>query len=162
MLRINHLKLLCRGKISDSSSGEALSGASLYIVELKQAKAVAEEDGVYRISLPDLGIYTLQVSHIGYKSQTIRISSSFFQVINIKLEGNATLKEVVVTAKTLNENITRLHMGVEKLDIIQIRQMPAALVKLMLLKQYRCFLAYIRAEKEVQVLLSAGDILIRI
>jgi hypothetical protein len=48
-------------------------------------------------------------------------------VINIKLEGNATLKEVVVTAKTLNENITRLHMGVEKLDIIQIRQMPAFL-----------------------------------
>lgn len=119
-------EIIVQGKISDSSSGEALSGASLYIVELKQG-AVAEEDGVYRISLPDLGIYTLQVSHIGYKSQTIRISSSFFQVINIKLEGNATLKEVVVTAKTLNENITRLHIGVEKLDIIQIRQMPAFL-----------------------------------
>lgn len=119
-------EIIVQGKISDASSGEALSGASLYIVELKQG-AVAEEDGVYRISLPDLGIYTLQVSHIGYKSQTIRISSSFFQVINIKLEGNATLKEVVVTAKTLNENITRLHIGVEKLDIIQIRQMPAFL-----------------------------------
>ena len=119
-------EIIVQGKISDSSSGEALSGASLYIVELKQG-AVAEEDGVYRISLPDLGIYTLQVSHIGYKSQTIRISSSFFQVINIKLEGNATLKEVVVTAKTLNENITRLYIGVEKLDIIQIRQMPAFL-----------------------------------
>ena len=38
-------EIIVQGKISDSSSGEALSGASLYIVELKQG-AVADEDGV--------------------------------------------------------------------------------------------------------------------
>ena len=55
------------GKVTDRKTGEAVTGATVYIPELKTGD-IADNNGVYKIvKLPKTTV-TVQVSFLGYKS----------------------------------------------------------------------------------------------
>jgi outer membrane cobalamin receptor len=117
-------KLIISGSIKDASNGEQLLGATIYIKELKTG-AASNLYGFYSISLQQ-GNYTLVYSYIGYKpiERIIQLKSNM--TINIELDPlQKELKEVVITEKRTNENITRNEMSVAKLDAKTIRKIPA-------------------------------------
>ena len=112
------------GYISDASTGEMLIGATVYITELS-AGGAANVYGYYSIRL-DAGKYQLTYSYVGYESQKLQISLKGDTTLNIKLiPQNLNLNEVVITGESFKEQISRAQMGVARLDIKSIRQIPA-------------------------------------
>ena len=91
------------GFVSDSSSGEALIGANVFLRETGQGMAT-DVNGYYIIQDIVSGNYTLMVSYIGfdmYKQKT-RLSDGESKKVNINLvEQVVQLTEIEVTAEKL-------------------------------------------------------------
>jgi TonB-linked SusC/RagA family outer membrane protein len=86
------------GTVTDQSTGEFLTGASVQIVELQTGGFVGI-DGVYRVTNIPVGSYTVRVSYVGYRtvSNTVNISAGE-NTYNVQMRLDATgLDEVVVT-----------------------------------------------------------------
>jgi TonB-dependent starch-binding outer membrane protein SusC len=82
------------GKVTDEKSGETLIGVSVVV---KGAKVYAQTDanGMFKLTLPGPGSFTLQVSYLGFETKEVPVNSE--SVINIALRENvSSLDEVVV------------------------------------------------------------------
>jgi prefoldin subunit 5 len=80
------------GRVFDSNTNEPLAGASV-IIQGSTIGTIADANGYYSLSLPNSNSL-LQVSSIGYETQTLAVSSV---VMNIALNPDAqTLNDVVV------------------------------------------------------------------
>ncbi len=112
-----------RGTVTDESSGEVLPGATVWVKET-QGGAIANEAGVYTLSLPQ-GNYTLRISYVGYEPKEIKLEANSDTKQDVRLKPNGLLSEVIVSATKKDENVTRINMGLEKLSIKEIKQMPA-------------------------------------
>ena len=96
-----------RGTVKDAITGEPLMGATVKIVELQGAAAVADIDGNYKITLSEGGRYTIEANYIGYEPSVMKeilISGAKEVVLDIALRENSTeLKEVVVRPRVNKE-----------------------------------------------------------
>ncbi|OJJ22166.1 collagen-binding protein [marine bacterium AO1-C] len=114
------------GVVKDKSNGEVLIGATVYIKGLNKG-TVTNEYGFYSLTVPE-GKYQMIFSYIGYKTIPKEIELKANLTLNVELPSeDNSLEEVVVTADAPNENVTKTEMSVEKLDIQQIKSMPAFL-----------------------------------
>ncbi len=114
------------GYLRDSSNGEALIGANVYVPELETGLAT-NVYGFYSLSLPP-GTYTVKFSYLGFESQTREIELQRNTTLNVELvpEG-VQIDEVVVVAEQANRNVTDIEMSVEKLNVATIKMMPQVL-----------------------------------
>lgn len=81
------------GKITDAKSGTPIPGASVRIKSSKKGTTTNAE-GIF--NLPVVNGEVLEITAVGYKTQTVKVSAS--SEYNISLEQNAAeLNEVVVT-----------------------------------------------------------------
>ena len=96
-----------RGTVKDAITGEPLIGATVKIVELENAAAIADIDGKYQINLTKGGRYTIEANYVGYEpsvTKEILISGAKEVVLDITLRENSTeLKEVVVRPRVNKE-----------------------------------------------------------
>ncbi len=121
------------GKIKDAKTGEELIGATVYIKELKTGIAT-NVYGFYSISVA-AGNYNLVYSFIGYQSIEKKIELKSNLNINIELQPTQhTLGEVVISAERKNENIVRDEMSMIKMDSKTIKQIPALLGEVDIIK----------------------------
>jgi hypothetical protein len=117
-------KFTISGTIKDEATGETLIGASLRIIELNTVGTTTNNYGFFSLSAPE-GDYTLQFTYIGYETVSRKVSLHQSQGINITLSANGSLKEVVISAhKPNNDNVASPQMGVEKLNMAQINNVP--------------------------------------
>lgn len=97
-----------RGTVIDAVTGEALIGATVKIVELENAAAVADMDGNFTIKISKGGRYTIETNYIGYEPsimKEIMISGAKEVVLEIALRENSTeLKEVIVKPRVNKES----------------------------------------------------------
>lgn len=115
------------GTIRDNSTGEQLIGASVRIKEFSQLGTATNSYGFYALTAP-AGNYTLQVTYIGYETLEQTISLTKNLDLNIAIRGKGVLQEVVIKAnKPNNDNVARPEMGVEKLNMTQINNVPVLL-----------------------------------
>ncbi|HVV54454.1 MAG TPA: TonB-dependent receptor, partial [Mucilaginibacter sp.] len=120
-------KYTISGTIKDAATGEQLIGATIRIKELPQSGTSTNSYGFYSIYLPE-GEYTLQCSYTGYQTEEQHVSLHQDKRIDISLLLNGTLKEVTISAdRPNNDNIASPQMGVEKLNMTQINQVPVLL-----------------------------------
>ncbi|MGZ3820647.1 MAG: TonB-dependent receptor, partial [Mucilaginibacter sp.] len=120
-------KYTISGTIKDESTGEQLIGATIRIKELPQSGTVTNSYGFYSIYAPE-GDYTLLFTYTGYEPITKQISLHQNTIINLPLPVKNDLKEVVIRADAPNnDNIASPQMGVEKLNMAQINQVPILL-----------------------------------
>lgn len=114
------------GTVKDQTNGETLIGATLLIKDAKgESKGtVTNVYGFYSISLPK-GDYTLTYSFMGYESQQKTVALTQNTTISIELAPvvNA-LSEVVITEQRSNQQITKNEMGMVKMNIQAIKQIP--------------------------------------
>lgn len=127
VLAQNEQKFTISGTISDKATGETFIGATIQLLERPGSGAVSNEYGFYSITAP-AGTYTLQVRYVGYDnfSQKIDLSKTN-QKLDIALTDGTTLGEITIKAEKVNENIERPLMGVEKLDMADIKTLPMLL-----------------------------------
>ncbi len=115
---------LIEGLVFDRESHEPLIGATLYVLEKKRGTAT-DIDGNFAFKLPQ-GTYSLRISYIGYKDKEMRLEVKGDMQLKIALEKDSkTIEDVVVNADRTDVNLTRTEMGVEKMEIQTIREVPA-------------------------------------
>ncbi|CAN5478058.1 carboxypeptidase-like regulatory domain-containing protein [soil metagenome] len=112
------------GYALDSKTGEPIVGASVYVEKLKVG-ALTDQFGYYSISLPK-GQHTLNIQSVGIRDTKRQIMLNGDGKINIELVAQVTtLKNVTMSAQKIN-NIRNAQMGVQKIDIKTIKQVPVA------------------------------------
>src|SRR5882672_1054208 len=85
------------GKIKNAKDSAPIVGATVYISDLKLG-AITDAEGNYVFHNAPGGSYLIEVSHIGYASQTREIRVSNATPENFELvESQMQLKEVIVT-----------------------------------------------------------------
>ena len=119
-------KYTISGTIKDKQSGESLIGAAIKIEE-RNTGTVTNGYGFYAITAP-MGIYTISVNYAGFQPayQKITLDKNIQLVVELQ-PGTADLHEVIVTAGKKNENLSKPLMGVEKLNLQEIDQLPVLL-----------------------------------
>ena len=111
------------GVIRDKEDGEPIVGAQIYVKALNIG-TVTDIYGNYLITLPK-GKHEVLFKYMGKKdiNQTVLLYQD--AVLNMDMEGSLVLlHEVVVTAES-ESNVNNLKTGSVKLDIEEIKQLPA-------------------------------------
>ncbi len=126
-------RISLNGYIKDSLSGESIIGATISIDG--QSKGVASNlYGFYSITL-DKGTYSITVSHVSYLEKSIKIDLYEDKALNFELNSRASaLSDVVVYSKKRDGNVKNAQMGKIDLSMNQIRNIPAFLGEIDLLK----------------------------
>ncbi len=113
------------GYVRDIKTGEAISGAVVY-VDTPAVKTITDQFGYYSITLPR-GRHTLRINSIGMKDTKRQLAVYADGKLTIELEDYiASLKAVTVTTEK-RSNVRSLQMGVEKVNIRTIKQVPSVL-----------------------------------
>jgi iron complex outermembrane recepter protein len=85
------------GKVKNAKDNTGLTGASIYISDLKLG-AYSDADGNYKIQSLPTGTYLVEVSFIGFASQVQRLAISGSTTADFELpESRIQLNEVIVT-----------------------------------------------------------------
>lgn len=121
---VNAQEYTISGTISDKETGETMIGASVVAKVTPIVGTICNAYGYYSLTLPQ-GDYTIEISFIGYKTISTRINLTENKKLNFKLETNSeTIEEVVISAEKKNENIVSDKVGVEKIEIKEIKKIP--------------------------------------
>ena len=117
-------KFTINGTIKDSSNGEILIGATVYILEIKNG-GITNEYGFYSITLPP-ATYTMRVSYIGYAEtfRTIVLDKNIQQSVEL-ISDSEQLEEVVVKAELDQANVQNTEMSTNKLEMKTILKIPS-------------------------------------
>ena len=110
------------GYVRDSKSGEAVVGASIYVTNTKTGVAT-DQFGYFTLSLPK-GRQILSVRGLGMRDtrRQIVLYSDGKLIIEMK-EQVTSLKEVKISAEKV-ANVRNVQLGVNRLDIKSIKQVP--------------------------------------
>jgi len=113
------------GSIKDSKSKEPLIGATA-IIKGTSTGARADLDGNFSILNPGNPPFTLVVSFVGYTSKEIQITK-LNELVDVRLSTNEEiLKEVEIIDTRLTEKQRESPLTVEAMDLLAIKETPAA------------------------------------
>lgn len=112
------------GTIKEQKSGEVLIGASVRLLEIPKSGTLSNAYGFYSITAPE-GTYTLVTGFAGYKQDSLKIvlDKNITQPVEMS-QRNAELQAVVISSKKTNENVVKPLMGVQKLSVEEIKNVP--------------------------------------
>jgi len=111
------------GTIRDSTSGETLVGANIQVKELPHRGVSTNAYGFYSLSLPK-GTYTLLVSSVGYATTERTIMLREQLRLDLELQPINQLAAVEVSAVSARNQLETPQMGVNRLNIKEINQVP--------------------------------------
>jgi hypothetical protein len=113
------------GNVLDINTGEPLIGASVF-VENPTIGITTDQFGYYALTLPK-GRHELKIQSIGMKATSRQIMLYSGGRLDIEMDEDIKpLKEVIVEADR-DAHVMGLQMGMEKLDIKTMKQIPLAL-----------------------------------
>jgi hypothetical protein len=114
------------GTVRDAETRETLTGVNVMVIP-KGTGTITDIDGNYTLQL-NSGDYRLVFSFIGYEPAERKIQLNRDLRLNIEMKnGRLRLSEVVVSAERSNHNIERAEMSTVTLNIETIRNTPAFL-----------------------------------
>lgn len=111
------------GIVKNKSTGETLVAATVKITGNTTLGTSTNSYGFYSVNLPD-GTYKFEISYVGYRSITKEIIVKSNVKEDFNLEEDNALNEVVITTTRRNDNVIKAQMGVEKLNIKDIQNVP--------------------------------------
>jgi hypothetical protein len=111
------------GIIKDSATGETLIGATVKLQEL-QTGTTTNAYGFFSLTAPE-GDFNLVISYIGYQAVTQPIKLNKNSQINVLLTSGNALTEVIINGNARkNENVESAQMGLTRLDLSQVNNVP--------------------------------------
>jgi hypothetical protein len=124
-------KFTLNGYVKDSTNGESIIGATVSV----NGKSIASNQyGFYSMTLEE-GEYDVLVSHVSYLTQSFHIALlNNVQKNSFLLPKSSALAEVVVYSKRKDANVRSAQMGKIDLSINQIKNIPAFLGEIDILK----------------------------
>ena len=117
-------KYSIRGIVLDKGTGESLIGANVSFIGQNGLGTVTNSYGFYSVTAAP-GHYKLVVSFTGYSIDTVDVVLDKNKTLQINLtKSTAQLDEVIVSDKRKSDNVSRATMGVEKMSIEEIKNIP--------------------------------------
>ena len=117
-------RLTLTGTVVLSTDKKPIAGAALFVDGLKYGNN-SDQYGRYFITLPP-GKYKLTVRHLGLAPIQYRISMYGNGVLNFEMvDKPEALEEVIIRARKPDDNIKEPTAGITKLNITEIKRMPA-------------------------------------
>lgn len=114
-----------RGRVTDGRTGDPLPGTTVVIKGTTRG-AISDTEGNFLISAPGQPPYVLVAGFLGYKRQEIQIVNPE-AFIAVKLQpAESTLKGVEIVDTRLTEKQRESPLTVEALDLLAIKETPAA------------------------------------
>ncbi len=125
--------LTLSGYVRSAETGEEVIGATIFVNETKSG-GVTNVYGYYAISLPK-GNYNITYSFIGKQPVEKQISLTENTKIDIELKDNQVqLKTVEISAEKKDQNIRSAEISTQKLEMKQVKNLPAFLGEVDVLK----------------------------
>lgn len=126
-------KFTVSGYVKEESTGEYLIGANVYIKELMKG-TTTNQYGFYSLTLVQ-GKYTLVISYLGFQGIEMPIDLNKDIRNNLSLKSKSVqVKEVVITAERDDKNTQSAEMGTVDLDVEKVKELPAFLGEVDVLK----------------------------
>ena len=126
-------KIELKGSVKDLLTGEPLPYAAIRVMEVS-LYALSDVDGMYSLLFDKKGVYTISVSFVGFHEESWTVDLQQNQIHDFLLDPSQYLSEVVVTATSPDERLKTLTLGVERLTAVEIKQMPALMGEVDVLK----------------------------
>lgn len=117
-------KFTISGTVKDAQTGETLIGASIRLQEVAGNGSSTNAYGFFSINAI-AGNYSVMVSYIGYEAviKTINLQTNIR--LNVELNPGTSLSEVVISGKAAkNEQVVNPQMGIDKLSMSDIKNIP--------------------------------------
>ena len=111
-----------RGNVIDNSTGEPMFSASVVVIETGQG-VTTDFDGLFRLDVARLPV-VLQVSFIGYGSETVTVSSDREKLIIKLLPDQILIEAAEVVGERISEKQKQAPLTVETMDLIDIKEAP--------------------------------------
>ena len=115
---ISFAQTTVKGSVTDDS-GQPLPGANVVVVGTSQG-AVTDFEGTFSINLSTQPPFELQVSSVGFETQTIAVTDVSQPLSVVMTEGNS-LDEVVVSASRTPERVFESPVTVERFGIADVK-----------------------------------------
>ncbi|MCK0179502.1 TonB-dependent receptor [Flavobacteriaceae bacterium S0862] len=112
-----------KGKVTDDS-GQPLPGANIIIVGTSTG-TMTDFDGNYTLNTSQTPPFTLQVSSVGFETQTKEATTNN-QVIDFTLKEGSELDEIIVSASRTPERIFESPVTVERFGLKEIKNTASA------------------------------------
>ncbi len=111
------------GTVKSSRSGETLIGASVRIGSMNLG-TVTNEYGFFSLSIP-AGHYRIEISALGKTTDTLSVAVDKSKIINVTLiDEPKSMTGVVVRASGRGRSVSGAQMGVEKLNLAEVKNIP--------------------------------------
>ncbi len=114
-----------KGTITHAKTGEALIGATA-IIQGTSIGASADLDGNFVINNPIAVPFKLMVSSVGFTGKAIDVTSLDKKLIIQLFPNEKVLKELVISESRLTEKQRESPLTVEAMDLLAIKETPAA------------------------------------
>ena len=111
------------GVVKDSLSGETLIGVTLRFVGKAQVGTSTNAYGFFSYKLNE-GSYNLSVSYVGYRTILKKIDIKSDMKLELNMVPDNVIDEVVISADKRNDNVVNAQMGVAKINLNEIRNVP--------------------------------------
>jgi hypothetical protein len=130
---IAQTKYTINGIVKDAASGEPLPGANIYAKETLKGTN-SNLNGTFSLTL-DKGEHTIVVSFLGFQEvqQKVNLTKDLKITFQLK-EAAINVKEVVITGEKADKNVQSTEMGRVRLDVEQIKSIPAFMGEVDILK----------------------------
>ncbi|MGV8878239.1 MAG: TonB-dependent receptor [Sphingobacteriaceae bacterium] len=117
-------KFTISGTVKDAQTGEVLIGATVRLQEIAGNGSSTNAYGFFSLSAL-AGNYTVVISYVGYEASLRNINLSKNTTLNVDLNPGNALNEVVINDKAAkNEQVVNPQMGIEKLSMNDIKNIP--------------------------------------
>ena len=126
-------KVELKGNVTERSTGIPLVSALIRVMD-SSLYTLSDTVGNYSLTFDKTGVYRISVSYVGFQEEHHRVELTQNLTLNFLLDDNLQLDEVVVTATAPDERVKSLTMGVERLTAVEIKQMPALMGEVDILK----------------------------
>ncbi len=126
-------KYTLSGYVKDASTGEYSIGATIYLKELQKG-GNTNVYGFYSVTV-EKGTYHVVVSYVGYANFEQDITLDKDVRLNVDLKPvSINVKEVEITSERSDKNVSSTNMGTIKLDMAEIKKIPAFMGEVDVLK----------------------------
>jgi len=126
-------KFTISGYVKEEANGESSVGANVYIKELLKG-TTTNQYGFYSLTV-EKGTYHLVVTYLGFNDhlEEIVLDKDLRININLKIKSYST-QAVEVTGEKTDKNVTGSEMGTIQLEMKQIKNLPAFMGEVDILK----------------------------
>lgn len=119
-------KAIISGRVTSSSSGEPVIGATLY-VEGTNNGVVTNLEGLYALHVDAGSSITLVASCLGMERETFFVVVNSSGVLNIEMSEKLVDIQEVIVRSGRHENVRGIQMGFQTIDIKEIKAIPIVL-----------------------------------